>query len=409
MNRPSGAQAVPEKLTGIFNDSFPPIFDGVTLTVMNYVRVLQDNGRFPCVVTPWNPEREEVSFPVLKYFSLPIKNRHPYRYGYPKLDPFIWHRLRNTPFRLIHCHSPFSAGRLGVYAARRQNIPLIGTFHSKYRADLEHSFARTPWMVPIIMKRILSFLNSCDHVWIPQRSVEETIREYGYEKEVTVVENGSDMTSRYSETELPAVRERARRELGIDPDTLSLLFVGQHIREKGIDVIARTLSRLKGNTPFVMNFIGIGYALNELKDYIRRTGLSDCVRVNGAINDRDLLCRHYAAADLFLFPSLYDNAPLVVREAASMGTPSILVAGSTASEVIRDGENGFLTARSDEAYARLIAELWKDRTRIERAGKNARRTLTRSWEDVVEEVMHRYDEIEQRHAARLGIRVAGRG
>ena len=31
--------------TGIFNDSFPPILDGVTLTVMNYVR--------------WLPQRNE--------------------------------------------------------------------------------------------------------------------------------------------------------------------------------------------------------------------------------------------------------------------------------------------------------------------------------------------------------------
>ena len=44
----------------------------------------------------------------------------------------------------------------------------------------------------------------------------------------------------------------------------------------------------------------------------------------------------------FTFPSLYDNAPMVVREAAVMGTPAVLVAGSDAAEIIHDGANGFV-------------------------------------------------------------------
>ncbi len=76
--------------TGIFNDSFPPILDGVTLTVMNYVRWLPQSGMRPCVVTPWNPRRAECGCDVMRYFSLPIPSRRPYRYGYPKADPFIF-------------------------------------------------------------------------------------------------------------------------------------------------------------------------------------------------------------------------------------------------------------------------------------------------------------------------------
>lgn len=41
--------------------------------------------------------------------------------------------------------------------------------------------------------------------------------------------------------------------------------------------------------------------------------------------EREILKRYYVAADLFLFPSLYDNAPLVIREAAALGTPSVLI------------------------------------------------------------------------------------
>ncbi|MDE7188738.1 MAG: glycosyltransferase, partial [Muribaculaceae bacterium] len=181
MTHPKG-----KNLYGIFNDSFPPILDGVTLTVENYAYWLSRMNRQPCVVTPWNPVRADVNYDVMRFFSLPIASRHPYRYGYPKLDPFIWRRLLATDFRLLHSHCPFSSGRLAVYVKRHTGLPLIGTFHSKYREDLKHSFKYMSWCVPIIMKRILNFFNACDYVWIPQAHVEETVREYGYKGKLTV-------------------------------------------------------------------------------------------------------------------------------------------------------------------------------------------------------------------------------
>lgn len=63
-------------LYGIFNDSFPPILDGVTLAVENYVYWLSRKGHTPCVVTPWNPEKQDYPFEVVRYFSLPNVSRH---------------------------------------------------------------------------------------------------------------------------------------------------------------------------------------------------------------------------------------------------------------------------------------------------------------------------------------------
>lgn len=374
---------------GIFNDSFPPILDGVTLTVQNYVSRFVASGLDTCVVTPWNPQSIQVGCPAVKYFSLPIWNRKPYRYGYPKLDPFIWARLRRVPFRILHSHCPFSSGRLAVYVKKHQHVPLIGTFHSKYKADLEHSFHRVPWMVPIIMRRILNFFNACDEVWIPQAQVEETVREYGYRGPLTVVENGNDMADEPYDAD---VRHRAMARLGIPDDgALQLLFVGQHIREKGLGTIIDALELLKGKIPFRMNFVGNGYAMDELRNRVRRVGLTDCVTVHGLVSDRRRLCDFYCVSDLFLFPSFYDNAPLVVREAAAFETPAVILRGSTASEVIDDGANGFLCEKSGRSYANLILALNSDRARIARAGKGARATLIRNWDDVVEEVLDRYN------------------
>lgn len=379
-----------QRYIGIFNDSFPPILDGVTLTVENYVHWLRARNYNSCVVTPWNPVATQVPYEVIRYFSLPIRSRYPYRYGYPKLDPFVWRRLRRTPFRLVHSHCPFSSGRLAVYVKKKQGVPLIGTFHSKYESDLRHSFRYAPWCVPIIMKRILDFFNACDQVWIPQASVEETVREYGYKGPLEVVENGIDYADMV-DGDIRKFKQEARRELGIPDNHLSLLFVGQHIWDKGIGVIADALEMVKGELDFTMNFVGNGYALEALREKIRACGLEGNVRINGVERDRHKLSRYYAAADLFLFPSFYDNAPLVVREAAAMGTPSILLNGSTASEVITDRVNGFLTDRTATDYADMLRRLDSDREEISRVAMGARQTLVRRWENVVDEVIDRYN------------------
>lgn len=377
-------------LYGLFNDSFPPIIDGVTLTVENYATWISHSGRTPCIITPWNPKKVETPWEVMRFVSLPIHNRHPYRYGYPKLDPFIWRRLKKTNFRILHAHCPFSSGRLAVFVKRHQNVPLIGTFHSKYKSDLQHSFKRMPFCVPIIMKRILNFFNSCDEVWIPQPQVAETVRKYGYKGPLTVVENGNDFAS-IIKGDVHEYKVEAKKRLGFKPSDFNLLFVGQHIWEKGLDIIVNTLETLKDLPDLKINFIGDGYAVSDLEKIVKTKDLEPMVRVLGLITDRAILSDYFAASDLFFFPSLYDNAPLVVREAAAMGTPSLLIKGSTAGEVINCGKNGFLVDKNISEIGNLIRKLYNDRKIISEVGITAKNTLVRSWEDIVGEVMDRYE------------------
>lgn len=381
---------------GLFNDSFPPVLDGVTVAVDNYCRWLANSGRKVCVVTPSTPGTPpEGDYDIYRYFSLPIYNRHPYRYGVPALDPFIWRKVRSTPFRIVHSHSPFSSGRLAAYASRKRGVPLVATFHSKYRTDLERSLPRV--MVEYQMRKMLRFYHSASEVWIPQASVEETIREYGYRGKLRVVENGNDFAEGIDD--ISVFVESSRKALGYPDGQIALLFVGQHILEKGVDIIIRTLPLLDG-VDWRMDFVGEGYAKADMEALVRELGLDSKVTFHGLINDRDELRRIYAAADLFLFPSFYDNAPLVVREAAAMHTPAILLEGSTASELVNDGENGFLTGHTPQDYARVIRHLAVNRALIRQAGHGARNTLCRPWRDVVDEVIAIYDEIIQRHEKR---------
>ena len=140
-----------------------------------------------------------------------------------------------------------------------------------------------------------------------------------------------------------------------------------------------------------MFFIGNGYAAHAMRQLVSEKGLDDKVTFVGTLTDRKVLTDYYAAADLFLFPSLYDNAPLVVREAAALHTASVMAKGATASTILTDGYNGFLTENDASALAALLRRLASEPELVRRAGENASRSIVRSWEDCVDEVLERYD------------------
>ncbi|MBQ6790445.1 MAG: glycosyltransferase [Paludibacteraceae bacterium] len=387
---------------GIFNDNFPPIMDGVGMTAQNYAYWLHEKGYEVSVVTPYAPKSEHIikaaKYPIYRYPSIPIPFRPPYRLGLPYIAPrflYHWHRM---DFELIHAHCPFTTGDLAVQATRRQQIPLVATFHSKYRQDFEHNVPSkkvVDWMV----KKIIRFFEMADEVWIPQAAVEPTLREYGFTGHVEVVENGNDFYT--PKAQIDAMRKEMRDELGLLPEDTMLLFVGQHIWEKNIGFILDALSLIK-DKPFQLYMVGTGYAVREIRHKISALGLQDHITLLGNIHDRERLKKIDAAADLFLFPSLYDNAPLVVREAAAMHTPALMLRESTAAEVINADVNGFLTPNDIHAYAKQITYLMEHPDILQRVGDKASTTISRSWENVIEEVILRYRDIQQSYKFKHG-------
>ena len=66
----------------------------------------------------------------------------------------------------------------------------------------------------------------------------------------------------------------------------------------------------------------------------------------------------------------------MVREAAAVDTPAILLEGSTAAELVRDGDNGFLTRRTPEAYAAAIRAIASDPIMKEKPDTEPRHSCT---------------------------------
>lgn len=380
------------KTVGIFNDSFPPIMDGVALTVRNYAYWLTEKKQSVCVVTPRMPNySDKEDFPVYRYSSVPIWGRKPYRLGFPQLDHSLQTSIDNTQFGLVHAHCPFSSGNTALRIAHNRKIPLIATFHSKYRSDFEQS-VHCKLIVKLMIKKIIQFYDKADEVWIPQASVEETIREYGFKGKVEVVGNGNDFDLLKP---IAPIKKQARIDLKIPNSEMVFLYVGQLVWEKNIHMIVESLALIK-ELPFSMYFVGTGYAAEDLKHWVEEAGLSSKVKFTGLITERDELKKYYAAADLFLFPSMYDTWAIVIHEAAAMQTPSVLANLSTISNTITDNVNGFLTDNNAVSFAQRLRQLIANPDLIAKTGWRASQTINRSWESVTDEVLDRYHHLKNR-------------
>ncbi|MEZ4627174.1 MAG: glycosyltransferase [Eubacteriales bacterium] len=95
-------------------------------------------------------------------------------------------------------------------------------------------------------------------------------------------------------------------------------------------------------------------------------------------------------AQTFVFPSLYDTSGMVVREAAAMETPSVVVRGCATAEPIVDRQNGFLCEDTTQSLCDSIQLALSDPAATRKIGQSARKTIYLSWDDIAATTLDRY-------------------
>jgi 1,2-diacylglycerol 3-alpha-glucosyltransferase len=374
---------------GQFNDSYPPQTDGVAQTMRNYAVWL---NKMPdtkcCVVTPQHIKADDKeAFPVIRFISMPLLLVKEYNLGLPEIAFRTTVKLGSLPLNLVHAHCPFASGTLALMTARKKNIPLVATFHTKFADD----FAQRLKMEnagKIAARYTATYFSQADEVWAVNSSSARTLAQYGYRGAVTVMPNGCDFA--------PMERTPAIRKLVLDhfqlPDKPLLLFVGRVVEQKNIGFLLKSFSQIKGVDCNLL-LVGDGESFPHYHKMVAELGITNRVKFAGVIRDRSMLRNIYASADIFTLPSVYDNAPLVVREAASCGCPSALIAGSDAAEGVVDGKNGFTAALDTAAYAKALENALKNPDLIRSTGEDARKTVYVSWESVVHRAAGEYQRI----------------
>ena len=371
-----------------FIDNYFPVIDGVTETVHEYARHMED----ATVVCPEMENRylEKHDFPyrVVTSGTLRIPFSR-YASALPALDRKLAGRIAETRPDVFHVHSPSLLGKYAVSLGKKTGVPVVATFHSKvYDAILE--FTKSRVIAKTATDRIVRLYESCDEVWACSEETGETLRSYGYRKPYFVMPNGTDVTVPGNTQEM---KEAAESRFQLPRDKHILLFVGQQIWYKNQRLILDTFRLLRDSSDdWFLVMAGSGKDEQDIARYAVSLNLLDRVCFTGLIKDRDLLRGLYLASDLLFFPSVFDNAPLVLREAAVLGVPTLATEGSNAAGAIRKDFSGYTAEATPEAMAAEIRRIFRE-TDVRQVGRNAQETIPLSWEKLIPRVLDRYREV----------------
>jgi UDP-glucose:(heptosyl)LPS alpha-1,3-glucosyltransferase len=172
--------------------------------------------------------------------------------------------------------------------------------------------------------------------------VKEQIRRYygTPEGKITVAYNGVDL-NKFSPAGRKRWRSEIRQPMGIGEHDKVILFVGSGFRRKGLETLIRSLPEVKSSLQgerLVVLVIGKGDS-----DSYRRTAKR--IGVEGELmflGPRAGVEKFYAAADLFVLPTIYDPFSNACLEAMASGIPVVTTRNNGAAEIIEEGREGFL-------------------------------------------------------------------
>ena len=371
---------------GFFTEVFRPVVNGVVESVDGLAAGLRSRGHEVYCFAPSMPGANETEGGVFRMPSLPLPTNTPYRLTLPLVSR---RNINNVIKRLslVHVHSPFVTGWMGLRYARRYGMPVVFTYHTQLEA-YAHYVPFEPNATRFAASQLTrTFCNLVDAVVVPTPAMALHLRELGVDTRIEIVPSGIDVNRFGAGTRDVALRRR----LGVREGERLILFVSRLAREKNVDLLLRALAG--ANDPTLKLVIaGDGPARDELEAFARDLGVADSTRFLGAV-EREHLPELYASADAFVFPSTTETQGLVQAEALAAGAYVIAVDCAPNREVL--GGAGRIVGVTPRALGEALREV-PVQPDPARAAEAKRASLRFAIDDQVDRMIDLYASLETR-------------
>jgi len=352
----------------IFADMFYPEINGVAISIRNTISCLNKKNKF-LVFAPTYPhiwhELKYKNVKISRQFSFPLPSYGTVRLATPNILNIRKDLIKFKP-DVIHIHGPGPLGLLGVYFAKRNKIPLVGTYNgimadfltyvSLYRLTkfdllkekLKNNFPRLFQLVGkrkkelkymdkeklpqrIIWQLLNIFYNNCNLVIVPTRAIADELKRRNIKTKLATVSYGINL-KRFKPKKFYSARPRR------------LIHVGRLGYEKNIDVIIRSLPKIIKRYPdIILDIYGDGPARMYLQNLTKELGIVKYVNFNGFL-PHEKLNSAYSSHDIFVTASTIETLGLVVLESMASGLPVVCVRKYALPELVKNGKNGYVVA-----------------------------------------------------------------
>jgi glycosyltransferase involved in cell wall biosynthesis len=358
-------------------ETYPPEVNGVARTLATLVEGLRRRGHSLQLVRPRQNGHDTAAarpgFEELLRPGIPIPRYPSLQMGAPSGRALRGQWTQERP-DLVHVATEGPLGWSALAAARALGIPVASDFRTNFHAYSRHYGAG--WLERPARAYLRAFHNRAGCTMVPTPELAGRLSAAGFER-VRVVGRGVD-AALFN----PARRSRELRAgWGATDATLVVLCVSRFAPEKNLPLAIEACEAIRRRRPDCrLVLVGDGPLQKGLES-------RNAARVvAGRLADEDL-ARHYASADLFLFPSTTETFGNVTLEAMASGLPIVAYDYAAARAFLRHGESGLLARFDDRAdFVRLAETLAADRALSRDLGAAARRIAgSITWERVLDD------------------------
>lgn len=337
---------------GHYTNTYHPSISGVVRSVSSFRAGLSILGHNVFVFTQDAGDFEDEEPFIFRYSSLNLGWPNDFPATIP-ISPFMERLLPTLKLDLIHAHHPVLLGQVAASKAEELEIPLVFTFHTRYR-EYTHYFPIPQEVVQDFLKNAIDswiedYLSKVDHVVVPSESMRSVLeKQYGYDHPTSVVPTGIDLSPYES-----ANSNARRAELGWNDEKI-IISVGRLGSEKNWLCLIRAFALVFGEHPETrLALIGDGPEKKRLVKLCKELNISEQVHFLGKL-PFELIPATLKAADMFAFASTTETQGLVTLEAMAAGLPIVAVDAIGTRDVVDHDKDGLLTKDDPADVAKAI-------------------------------------------------------
>jgi glycosyltransferase involved in cell wall biosynthesis len=368
-------------LTDTFSD-----INGVAVTVRTMGEEARRVGKPLTVLTCQDNapacEADVVNFKPIGTFVLPEYPQQ--QLAFPPFLEVIDH-LERGGYRELVISTPGPMGLVGLAAARLLGLRTIGIYHTDFPAYVRHLTQDTS-LEHLAWQFMHWFYGSMDVILAPSDYYRHQLIRHGFEaRNIRVMERGIDLKRFRPDLRDPTFFRRRGLKAGT-----TFLYVGRVSREKNLDALMRSFTRLaQEGQDVALAVVGDGPYLHELQKQHRHPRIV----FTGYLHGQELATA-FASADVFVFPSLTDTFGNVVLEAQASGLASIVSDRGGPQEIVSRHRSGLVVnMMNEESLSAAMKQLAEDgelrRTLADRGLVNARQC---GWSNVLDDLWSIGDE-----------------
>lgn len=380
---------------GLFTDTYRPSINGIVYVVDITRKHLESMGHEVFIFCPGEGVRldrdESDDDHIIRFRSMKGVFFDDYNLSlfFPAVE---LRRIKELELDVIQFFTPSQVGLMGVYAAQKTgailvaqhstdlaqyikhypavvpgllmialSLPMTFRFHGKDVRELMRLYKPrrvvADWGQSIVECLIAMIYSRCDAVIAlslkSRKQLEGWRGEYWYD--VTTIPTGINALKKPTDAQV----EKFKLTHGIAETDEVIMYAGRLSAEKNLDMLIPMIKKLVRRRPNArLVYVGDFDYRESLEQLAHESGVGDRITFTGAL-PRENLGVAYASADVFVFPSLTDTQGLVLHEAAHAGLPFVLT-DRYVSEVVRDGENGFVARNNPTHFAECVERLLTD-------------------------------------------------